>query len=105
MECKDTCGGRSINTTRSINRNIVECKASYWHIQNLSEYRINRNIVECKDKGRLQLYIVVCVLIETLWNVKHISMDYTDWQEGVLIETLWNVKLQQPDQAQLTLGY
>ena len=32
-------------------------------------------------------------------------MDYTDWQEGVLIETLWNVKLQQPDQAQLTLGY
>ena len=55
----------------SINRNIVECKAT------------QRNSRACNWRT---------VLIETLWNVKTEYSEVFTVGEIVLIETLWNVK-------------
>ena len=41
--------------------------------QMLETFRINRNILECKEDIRHSFYKLVCVLIETYWNVKVLS--------------------------------
>ena len=54
---------------------------------------INRNIMECKDRSIHSVSArVVCVLIETLWNVKKVYAEILQDGSIVLIETLWNVK-------------
>ena len=53
-----------------INRNIVECKATFVTHLHLSPARINRNIVECKVYYNAFTAARSPVLIETLWNVK-----------------------------------
>ena len=56
---------------RSINRNIMECKAKKNRSLLWGAPSINRNIMECKVKtGRFDFSIPLPVLIETLWNVK-----------------------------------
>ena len=67
-----------------INRNIVECKVVCWHVV----------------AGACG-----CVLIETLWNVKHDRPDALDALQRVLIETLWNVKWRNDTQSDGTWGY
>ncbi len=53
---------------------------------------INRNIVECKVVSDSPAEVMAFVLIETLWNVKHILVPCVSVVPSVLIETLWNVK-------------
>ena len=53
---------------------------------------INRNILECKEDIRHSFYKLVCVLIETYWNVKGEISEDSDEPHIVLIETYWNVK-------------
>ena len=45
------------------------------------------------------IYIILAVLIETLWNVKSILLQELCRQLLVLIETLWNVKFLKPSQV------
>ena len=45
---RETCGCSSIGTS-CINRNIVECKVTFFRLSAPALFRINRNIVECKD--------------------------------------------------------
>ena len=81
----------TIQSSLSINRNIVECKVvscetnpleslvlieTLWNVKlqvrppRMAALRINRNIVECKELS-VSFYAQHClVLIETLWNVK-----------------------------------
>ena len=54
----------------SINRNIVECKATFIAIVIWIFFSINRNIVECKASLNPDVSCSIIVLIETLWNVK-----------------------------------
>ena len=48
------------------------------------------------ESGKISLVLYVDVehgvLIETLWNVKHLNTTATKFLLMVLIETLWNVK-------------
>ena len=61
------------------NRNIVECKDSRKLDTRTESYRFNRNIVECKGENMvLSRSRVFLVLIETLWNVKTTSIEYSD---------------------------
>ncbi len=53
------------DNTRSINRNIVECKVCMSVRMEISHRGINRNIVECKDRRLLTVSGSACVLIET----------------------------------------
>ena len=57
--------------TRSINRNIVECKIYRGQCYFTFTLSINRNIVECKMRFVFIKINSKEVLIETLWNVKH----------------------------------
>ena len=54
--------------------------------------RFNRYIVECKVK--LLLFYMICGndLIDTLWNVKVLSITNGNGATTDLIDTLWNVK-------------
>ena len=54
--------------------------------------RFNRNIVECKAARFSYALKPAWVLIETLWNVKNVSVFVRMFSGLVLIETLWNVK-------------
>ena len=58
-----------------------------------SRFCINRNIVECKACLLPSIISKLAVLIETSWNVKHISRQAYKQQLAVLIETSWNVKV------------
>ena len=58
---------------------------------------INRNIVECKDSFFGCPLVLLLVLIETLWNVKIDTGTTDDGDYIVLIETLWNVKVHRCD--------
>ena len=53
---------------------------------------INRNIVECKYDNPDRSHESRLVLIETLWNVKKAVSASVTISDVVLIETLWNVK-------------
>ena len=78
-----------------INRNIVECKVRINRNPLVLITRINRNIVECKVGGWHNIAVLlICVLIETLWNVKEDKQADVKKALSVLIETLWNVKLE-----------
>ena len=69
------------------------------------EMCINRNIVECKvDLGCLGCKCKT-VLIETLWNVKHVKQWLFQKFGSVLIETLWNVKHEEVAEAILKVTY
>ena len=84
---------KNISYLACINRNIVECKAARNPDVRRSSESINRNIVECKEGLRLFYVCLKIVLIETLWNVKSISIFFVSISFSVLIETLWNVKI------------
>ena len=75
-----------------INRNIVECKASYAgaitsELQVLIETSWNVK-VHLPVWGALR----ALVLIETSWNVKSSNFTNLNIPKDVLIETSWNVK-------------
>ena len=52
----------------------------------------------------LQLSLTLCVLIETLWNVKLETEIQKENEEKVLIETLWNVKTEEAAPIEYTTG-
>ena len=55
---------------------------------------INRNILECKYELITVAKIAALVLIETYWNVNHLTcFNYLN-RDCVLIETYWNGQLQ-----------
>ena len=54
----------------SINRNILECKDSYFSTYKSDLESINRNILECKEALKRISSLAISVLIETYWNVK-----------------------------------
>ena len=57
-----------------------------------SSKSINRNILECKvQRDRIRIMSVL-VLIETYWNVKKFFGGFFSIRRHVLIETYWNVK-------------
>ena len=58
-----------------------------------SQRSINRNIVECKGKKAITWKHRKAVLIETSWNVKDTETSKNILGESVLIETSWNVKM------------
>ena len=91
VECKYKLDPPHSATFSWINRNIVECKY-VWKASLLSAVsRINRNIVECKWRKRIAKGWVLMELIETLWNVNIINLEYIYIVYFELIETLWNV--------------
>ena len=76
VECKGSRRIRSCLARVCINRNIVECKVVNPSEQVESDARINRNIVECKDSGKFKSIELKGVLIETLWNVKEMELEF-----------------------------
>ena len=91
----------------------MECKDQLHQVGNWSGYRINRNILECKDSYFSTYKSDLEVLIETYWNVKEdvqlfmkrlrsINRNILECKDRiksndseddeVLIETYWNVK-------------
>ena len=73
VECKATWVNYHITRVGSINRNIVECKDGKTILISFLLHCINRNIVECKESDEIRATMVSAVLIETLWNVKTIK--------------------------------
>ena len=65
MECKGKKRQQTRKESLSINRNIVECKATGSIALFQRAYSINRNIVECKDKDFWENGMEFEVLIET----------------------------------------
>ena len=55
--------------------------------------RLNRNILECKYVNISIHMFVVCVLIETYWNVNEYYPGEFEYRYDVLIETYWNVNV------------
>ena len=92
VECKATWSTGYLRRIWSINRNIVECKEGQEFGYTIGSYGINRNIVECKVLNCRQRVDAFCVLIETSWNVKTVKADNISLGNVVLIETSWNVK-------------
>ena len=97
MECKATKILEDGRTVRSINRNIVECKADTGTADSADRGSVLIETlwnVKYMKNGTMQ--DLGAVLIETLWNVK---WNFPKWKNGtsqVLIETLWNVKTVHP---------
>ena len=101
--------------TRSINRNIVECKVqilvckhihtsvlieTLWNVKVLHCHSfsllsgcINRNIVECKGSFRRVLLLCCPGINRNIVECKVASLISFEHCLSVLIETLWNVKI------------
>ena len=76
-----------------INRNIMECKAMYvLRYMPCAFIVLIETLWNVKRLTIIFIIISVFVLIETLWNVKIFAFGYFCHQAFVLIETLWNVK-------------
>ena len=59
---------------------LIESKVEVYNVTDLVRLRINRNIVECKDSFFDCPLVPLLVLIETLWNVKsvdHLQVDFS----------------------------
>ena len=79
VECKDSRKLDTRTESYRFNRNIVECKVEFITNLEIARLSFNRNIVECKGENMvLSRSRVFLVLIETLWNVKTTSIEYSD---------------------------
>ena len=67
---KNLCIALLCSASCGINRNILECKASYHMDSHVADTSINRNILECKGEYVRLACQRHLVLIETYWNVK-----------------------------------
>ena len=62
-----------MRSSKSINRNILECKEVFRRLLFYPAACINRNILECKGNIVNKTIHTISVLIETYWNVKDYS--------------------------------
>ena len=58
--------------SKSINRNILECKFKNLEKNNKDNPVLNRNILECKFTALKGAMSSIIVLIETYWNVNNV---------------------------------
>ena len=75
-----------------INRNIVECKVRNMLCTGTQDLVLIETLWNVKIVSLTMSLVLPFVLIETLWNIKQQNNNGILWVSGVLIETLWNVK-------------
>ena len=70
----------------------MECKGGSKEKGRRDQERFNRYIVECKEVPLAKPQASSIDLIDTLWNVKFVSVLARSNSLLDLIDTLWNVK-------------
>ncbi len=69
VECELSCCLLSCASRRCFNRYMVECEFSIGFFCDNKSDGFNRYMVECEYNSIFYILTIICVLIDTWWNV------------------------------------